>query len=92
MAGITHRIRHSGDANTMIVTVITVGHAIYAMPRCMVPHAGFHHPSETALPPLPSVDISLMGRDRANPARHELDLGAIAALLPDEIAIETVPG
>ncbi|KZB65203.1 hypothetical protein AUQ42_01445 [Thalassospira sp. MCCC 1A02491] len=40
----------------------------------------------------PSVDICLMGRDRANPARHELDLGAIAALLPDDIAIETVPG
>ncbi|PKR47616.1 hypothetical protein [Thalassospira povalilytica] len=88
MASIAHRIRHSGDANTMIVTVITVGHAIFAMPRRMAPHTGLHHLPDTALPPLPSVDISLMGRDRADPVLRELGLGAIAALSPDDIALK----
>tara|TARA_B100000123_G_scaffold185888_1_gene138541 strand:+ start:1612 stop:1713 length:102 start_codon:yes stop_codon:yes gene_type:complete len=32
-----------------------------------------------------------MGRDRANPVLRELALGATAASLPDDIAIETVP-
>jgi len=58
----------------------------------MTPHAGPHHLPDTALPPPPSVDISLMGRERANPAWRELGLGSIAALLPDDIAIEMVPG
>ncbi|MBO6772115.1 MULTISPECIES: hypothetical protein [unclassified Thalassospira] len=92
MAGIAHRIRHSGDANTMIAKVITVGHAICAMPRRMAPHTGLHHLPDTALPPPPSVDISLMGRDRTNRVPCGLAVGAIAALLPDEVAIETAPG
>ncbi|URK18187.1 hypothetical protein M9H61_01380 [Thalassospira sp. GO-4] len=75
----------------MIAKVITVGHAICAMPRRMAPHTGLHHLPDTALPPPPSVDISLMGRDRADPVLRELGLGAIAALVPDDIAIKTVP-
>ncbi|WP_288349982.1 hypothetical protein [uncultured Thalassospira sp.] len=51
MAGIADRVSLSGDANTMIVTVITVGHAICAMPRRMAPHAGLHHLPDTAFPP-----------------------------------------
>ncbi|WP_417826399.1 hypothetical protein [Thalassospira povalilytica] len=58
----------------------------------MVPHAGLHHLPDTALPPPPSVDISLMERDRANRVPRGLAVGSIAALLLDDIAIETVPG
>ena len=75
----------------MIATVITVGHAICAMPRRMAPHTGLHHLPDTALPPPPSVDIGLMGRDRANRMLRGLALGATAASLPDDIAIEMVP-
>ncbi|MCC4241389.1 hypothetical protein [Thalassospira povalilytica] len=76
----------------MIVTVITDGHAICAMPRRMVSHAGLHHLPDTALPPPRSVDICLMRHDRANRVLRELTLGAITVLLPDDVTIETVPG
>lgn len=90
-AQIPYRISHSSDANTMIITVINGGHAIGAMPRCTAEHAGLHQLVDCNLPPLPSVDICLMVRDRANPAVRELALGAIAALSPDDIAVDSIP-
>jgi DNA-binding transcriptional LysR family regulator len=88
---IPYRISHSSDANTMIITVINGGHAIGAMPRCTAEHAGLHQLVDCNLPPLPSVDICLMVRDHANPAVRELALGAIAALSPDEFAVDSIP-
>ncbi|WP_286887573.1 hypothetical protein [Thalassospira sp.] len=43
MAGIADRVNLSVDANTMIVTVITVGHAICAMPRRMAASSPARH-------------------------------------------------
>jgi DNA-binding transcriptional LysR family regulator len=78
--GIPPRISHSSNANAMLVTAVTGGHAVGIMPSCTARHAGLTVVDDGRLPDLPTIAIALQIRDQANPAIRELALSAIAAL------------
>ncbi|PKR51716.1 LysR family transcriptional regulator [Thalassospira marina] len=77
---IPHRISHSSNANSMLVTAVRGGHAMGVMPACTAHHEGLHIITSPDLPPLPPIDIALKIRDQATPALRELALSAISAL------------
>ncbi|MDP2696828.1 LysR family transcriptional regulator [Thalassospira sp.] len=76
------RISHSSNANTMIITAISGGHAMGVMPACTARHAGLRTITDAALPPLPDISIALQIRDQASPAIRKLALAAIEAVDP----------
>jgi DNA-binding transcriptional LysR family regulator len=77
---IHHRISHSSNANSMLVTAVRGGHALGVMPACTARHEGLTIVTSPDLPQLPAIDIALKIRDQASPALRELAISAIAAL------------
>jgi DNA-binding transcriptional LysR family regulator len=77
---IAHRISHSSNANSMLVTAVRGGHAIGVMPACTARHEGLFVVKNADLPQLPHIDIALKIRDQASPALRDLALSAISAL------------